>query len=82
MSVYGKRAPVTVGTVPTLYHFERNPEGRLIDYWPIKKNCCLIDFNVFSSSSASVKQRRGLPDRGNGLDYTYCNALYLPTLVI
>lgn len=72
-SVYGKRALPTEGTVAALDHFERNPEGRLIDYWPVKKNCCLIYFNVFGSSPASVKQRRGgggwgVPDRGIGFD--------------
>lgn len=59
-SVYGKRVLPAEGAVTAVYHFERNPVGRLIDYWPVKKNCSLIDFNVFGSSPASVKQRRGV----------------------
>lgn len=64
-----KRGLPAEGVVSAVYHFERNPEGRLIDYWPVKKNCSLIDFNVFGSNPASVKQRGSrLPDRSIGFD--------------
>lgn len=36
-STYGKRALPAEGAVTAVYHFERNPEGRLIDYWPVKE---------------------------------------------
>lgn len=55
-----KRALPAEGAVTAVYHFERNPEGRLIDYWSVKKNCSLIDANVCGSSTASVNQRGGV----------------------